>query len=136
MQVNPAVLKQCIDMTGEIRILEKSKCPAPIKPYAEKILEMYRPDKLDAVAPKNYHSITELDKMIMVDYWYSYDSFVANTQKGMTFQEWFSKEATFPDFISRASRWLIAHHYIIDIPEDVLKNAQLASEHWTKEAKK
>lgn len=136
MQINPAVLKECLDLTGEIRILEKSKCPEPIKSYAEKILEMYRPDKLDTVAPKNYHSITELDKAIMVDYWYAYDNFVVNSQKGMTFEEWFTKIATFPDYISRASRWLISHHYIVNIQDDVLKNAQLASEHWAKEAKK
>ena len=66
MRINPEVETKWRDAFGEIHIPETSHCPNQIKKICENILTMYT--GLDGVCPTSYNTMSELDKMIMVNY--------------------------------------------------------------------
>jgi hypothetical protein len=68
--------------------------------------------------------MTELDKILMVEYWKKYDGFcvVMTTNE---FSEWFVHKATEPELIRRARQILVARHWI-HVNEDVKERAEQA----------
>jgi len=108
-------------MMGLIQI---PNCPSQFKVIAENIVNM-------ATKPGysigNYNTMTELDKMLMWDYWKEYDQLKFDTVEAISgFDKWFINKATTPDLITRARRWLAEHNYII-IKADVYERAYEAS---------
>ena len=110
-----------VDMLGEIKI---TNCPSQICAVAENIIMM-------ATKPgysiSDYHTVTQLDKLLMVDYWKEYDGLNLDTN----FSQWFISSATMPDLITRAIRWLVSHNYIFLKPS-VQENALKAAENFRK----
>jgi len=70
MRVNQRVFTERMDMLDGIRI---PNCPSQFKVIAERIMDM-------ATKPGysigDYHTMTELDKMLMIGYWREYDGLV------------------------------------------------------------
>jgi hypothetical protein len=113
-------------MTGEIHIPETSHCPNQIKKICENILTMYT--GLDGVCPTSYNTMSELDKMIMLDYWFEYDNLdLSGEADGL--REWFLKTATPPELVRRSIQYLSEHHAAI-IDSRVKENAMKASENF------
>jgi hypothetical protein len=116
MRINPEVETKWRDMTGEIHIPETSHCPNQIKKICENILTMYT--GLDGVCPTSYNTMSELDKMIMVNYWGIYNRLeTVIGRDGLSFYNWFVYEATEPELIRRARQYLVEHHAIYVKPE-------------------
>lgn len=79
-------------------------------------------------AVANYINVTQLDKILTVDYWKEYDGLTdIDSQQG--FSDWYIKQATPPDNISRAIRWLVSHNYLLLKPE-VQERAMEAASKW------
>ena len=125
MRVNEEVNTKWRDMTGEIHIPQWYDCPKQIRPYCEKILTMYT--KLGSSCPTNYHDMTGLDKLIMLDYWKEYDGL--NNIQPKDWQEWFREKATAPEWIRRSRENLQQHKAIFPKPE-VVEHAYQASENF------
>ena len=110
MKVNSRVMTERVDMLGEIKI---TNCPSQICAVAENIIMM-------ATKPgysiSDYHTVTQLDKLLMVDYWKEYDGLVGD------FRDWFVRNATAPELIRRARQWLTEHNYLI-LKSDVAERA-------------
>ena len=106
MRVNPRVLTERTDLLGEIQI---PKCPSQFKVIAENIMNMAT--KL-GYSRTNYTKVTELDKMLMVDYWREFDG-MGNCITIGNFEKWFVDVATAPELIRRARQWLSEHNYLI-----------------------
>ena len=126
MRLNDDKIKQ--DMMNEIVITE---CPKVFKAVAENILKL-----LNVTKPPDYNSMTELDKRLTVMYWENFDNLafygdgLYSAIKFTTeFEDWYVKQATSPDLISRARRWLAENRYII-IKTSVAEHAQEAGEKW------
>jgi len=115
-------------MTGEIRI----DCePAQLQVVAERLINLcYELEhRLDYQFP-SYHTMTELDKILMVEYWTKYDGFLNEVMKPQNtvtgnFSEWFIKHATEPELIRRARQLLVARHWI-SVNQDVKDHAEEA----------
>lgn len=136
MRINPEVYQKRLDMNGEVRI---PNCePYSLKVVAERLMQMLI--GLD-YSVGNYNTVTELDKLLTLDYWTRYDDF-ANQFKGNglfedcinIFRKWYTLQATEPDMISRARRWLVSHHYIF-LKEGVEEQAQTAGANFGKAVK-
>lgn len=126
MRVNSRVFSERQDMLGNIQI---SNCPSQLRRIAENIVNMAT--QLDYSFP-DYHTITELDKRLMVDYWKNYDGLKFDSVEAIVgFDKWFIKSATHPDLITRARRWLIEHNYLI-IKPDVAERAYEAESKFSK----
>lgn len=121
MRVNPEVYTKRLDMNNEVRI---PNCePAQLKTVAERLMQMVMGLDYDT---GDYHTMTELDKKLMVDYWKTYDNLLDCLSKiTYGFDEWFVMCATEPELIRRARQWLVAHRYLI-LKSDVVEHAQEA----------
>jgi beta-glucanase (GH16 family) len=109
--VNPKVLQEKVDMTGEVRILN---CPKEFRKEAEKIMMMVT--ELDYALPYE-QSVTELDKYLQADCWKKYDGFKDNMDF-IDFKIWYTQKVTTnPEMIRRAREWLRQHNYIYYTPE-------------------
>ena len=106
-------------LDGEIRI---TNCePAQLRVVTERLMNMIYEmvNRLDYQFP-SYHTMTELDKILMVNYWQTYDGL-----PNEVWLEWFVKHATEPELIRRSRQWLSSHHYI-HINDDVKDRAEEA----------
>jgi len=129
MRINPEVDTKWRDAFGEIHIPETSHCPNQIKKICENILTMY--SGLDGVCPTSYNTMTELDKMIMLDYWTEYDGL----NMPISFREWFLKEATPPELVRRSREWLRQHRAVIP-KQEVSDHADQASDNFRHSVKR
>ena len=120
MRVNSRVFTERTDMLDGIRI---PNCPNQFKTIAENIMNMAV--KLGYSPPSNYHTMTELDKILMTDYWKEYDGLFKDMRMYSViddFNDWFVHKATAPELIRRARQWLAEHNYII-LDADVAERA-------------
>ena len=111
------------DMTGEIRI----DCePQQLQVVAERLINLcYELEhRLDYQFP-GYHTMTELDKILMLEYWKTYDGLQDYARLPESFNEWFVKHATEPELIRRARQILVARHWI-HVNEDAKDRADNA----------
>ncbi len=129
MRVNSKVHTERTDLTGEIRI---PNCePKELRLVAERLVAMLT--KLDAKVPSypnDYRNITELNKMLTINYWREYnrlDEALAENR----FHSWFLKTAGNPDLISRAVRWLVQRNYLLLEPE-ILERAYKAADKFSR----
>ena len=116
MRVNSRVFTERVDMLDGIQI---PNCPRQIKVVAKRIVMLA---SKPGYAIGEYHTMTQLDKRLMVDYWKEYDGEPTST---MTFRDWFVLSATEPELIRRARQWLVEHNYLL-LDESVRANAQEA----------
>ena len=113
MRVNTKVSEQRLDAFGNVKIPNCS--PAELKAVAENIMDMV--SELDYSVGR-YKSTGELARKITVDYWIKYDQ--PTLVNGWSeFKDWYLK-ATKSATIERATRWLIAHNYLL-IPADIIQ---------------
>lgn len=120
MRVNPRVLQERQDLLGEIKIPASSNCPSQFKTIAENILTMCT--KLDYSCP-DYNTMSELDKILMVQYWTEYDGLEQIIGRdGLSFTNWFVGSATSPELIRRSRQWLVERNYIL-CKSDVVERA-------------
>jgi len=127
MRINSRVLTEWQGVFGDIKIPETSKCPSQIKVVAERILTMCTGL---GYAIGDYQTMTELDKILMVDYWREYDG-MENILKifkdDKDIDLWFIKSATEPELIRRARQWLVEHQAMI-VKESVRERASQAGD--------
>lgn len=133
MRINSEVYQKRIDAFGEIRI---PNCePQQLKVVTERLMQMIidREKELDAT-PYQYNTVTELDKLLTVDYWERYDNLLDCLGKiTYGFKEWYTI-ATDASLIERGRRWLIAHRYIF-LKQGVADRAQEAGENFSRAVK-
>ena len=127
MRVNQKVFTERIDMLDSIRI---PNCPNQFKTIAENIMNMATKP---GYSVGDYHTMTELDKILMLDYWREFDNLPATDDKeDYLFDKfWFIHKATAPELIRRARQWLSEHQYLILKP-DVAERAYEAGEKFRK----
>lgn len=122
-------------LDGEIHL---TQCPPEFRKVAEKIVVM-----LDKQPFKDtYVTMTELDKKLTLRYWKEYDYLVnalidtPKDSKGKVdeFEGWFLSQATNPDVISRARRYLVSDARLLIIPKNIAKHAKQAEDSWAKHA--
>jgi hypothetical protein len=128
MRVNSRVYDEKTDMLGAIRV---PACPSEFRAVAENILSMATKP---GYALSDYNTMTELDKILMMNYWLEFDGLnehwelIDKEQKLYQMsQNWFVKHATPPELIRRARQWLTEHNYLI-VKETVAQNAQKAGQ--------
>ncbi len=128
MRVNTRVFDERSDMFSDIKI---PNCePKELRVVAERIMNMVT--ALSYEKP-TYHKVTELDKAITINYWKEYDK-LPDSPMYHELRDWYIKEATNPDIISRAIRWLVSHNYIF-LDKDVAERAAEASDNWRQAVK-
>lgn len=123
MQLNKEKLKE--DMFKDIILPD---CPKAVRKYAERLLRLLV--FIDG-AILDYKTVSELDKWIMLYYWEHYDELKKSGGLGVDMAAWFIEEATPPEFICRARRWLQENDYIF-IKPGVADDAKDEGEHWRK----
>jgi len=129
MRVNQRVFTERIDMMDGIRV---PNCPSEFREQAEKLVTMacglgYQVGK--------YHRMSELQKILIVDYWITYDNLDEIIGRdGLSFRNWFVYTATQPELLRRAIQWLVAGNYFI-VPENIRENALKASKHMAQSVK-
>jgi len=126
MRVNQRVFTERMDMLDGIRI---PNCPSQFKIIAENIMNMATKP---GYSVGGYHTMTELDKILMLDYWREYDGFTTSTF--LEFDTWFVHKATAPELIRRSRQWLSEHQYLILSP-DVTERAYQAGSNFSKAIK-
>lgn len=122
MRVNSRVFTERTDMLQELYVKD---CPAQFKKEADNLLNMVAQP---GYSVGEYHTMTELDKKLMVDYWETYDGLnLEHIEFEVTkdFKRWFVTEATPPELIRRARQFLSERNYII-INETVKEHAEEA----------
>ncbi len=130
MRVNSRVFTERIDMLDGIRI---PNCPSQFKTIAENIMNMM-------VKPGysfgSYNTMTEADKILMIDYWKEYDllHFPKTEDRLYHFEEWFIHKATPPELIRRARQFLCERHYLIP-NESVAERAYQAGQKFSRAIK-
>ena len=122
MRVNQKVFDERVNLFADLYVRD---CPSEFQKEADRLLNMaaetgYSP-------PSNYNSMTELYKILTVDYWRKYDGIPFNAQ-GDDWREWYVKKATNPSQLERAIRLLIQKHYFTGIPEEILERRDKAAE--------
>ena len=127
MRVNSRVFTERMDMLDGIRI---PNCPSQFKIIAENIMNMATKP---GYSVGDYHTMTELDKMLMWDYWREYDDMkpIVNCDTVVGLREWFVHKATAPELIRRSRQWLSEHQYLILQP-DVAERAYEAGSKFSK----
>ena len=129
MRVNSRVFSERTDMLDNIRI---PNCPSQFRTVAENIMAMVTKP---GYSVGNYNTMTELDKILMVDYWKEYDGFMSaayelmypsKEQAWQAAKKWFVEKATPPELIRRSREFLVSHNYLL-IREDVQAYATRAS---------
>jgi hypothetical protein len=133
MRINVEVETKWRDAFGEIHIPETSHCPSQIKPICENILKMYV--GLDGVCPTNYNTMTELDKMIMLDYWKNYDRMNYFIPECMDFDEWFLTKSTPSELLRRSREFLVQHHAVYP-KQAVADHAYQAGQNFSRSVKR
>ncbi len=123
MRVNSRVLAEKSDLMGNIQI---PTCPSQFRGVAENLMMMLT--KLDYKV-SGYTNVTELDKILTVDYWREYDGLPNPSELVGDFKYWFIRKATPADLISRARRWLQERNYIF-LEDVVVERATKASDKW------
>ncbi len=118
MRVNSRVFTERTDMFSDIKI---PNCPNvsiagySLKLACENIVNMLV--KVGYAFP-DYNKMTELDKILMLDYWREYDGLLdALFNEPKYFDSWFVSKATTPELIRRAREWLVSHNYLIVKPD-------------------
>jgi hypothetical protein len=120
MRVNSKVFTERSDMMGDIKI---PNCqPKELCTVCERIMNMVT--ALD-YSVGDYNSVTELDKLLTVDYWKTYDGLTLE-QLESGWRDWFVHKATEAEIISRARRWLVERNYLLLKPE-IIERSQAAS---------
>lgn len=131
MRINPKVLAN-MDMTGVIQIHD---CPSPFKTIAENIVNLLAQP---GYSVGEYHTMTELDKTLMWNYWRAFDGLYSNKKDDIydiyMIREWFIHKATAPELIRRARQWLSERNYVI-IDPDVATRAMEAGNKFSKSVK-
>ena len=127
MRINSEVDTKWRDAFGEIHIPETSHCPPQIKKICENILTMY--SGLDGVCPTSYNTMSELDKMIMLDYWERFDNMNLYINNLGEFEQWFIKRATNTEWLRRSREFLCQHRAIFP-KQEVSDHAYNASENF------
>ena len=112
MRVNTRVFTERMDMLDGIRI---PNCPSQFKIIAENILNM-------ATKPGfsigDYNTMSELDKKLMLAYWYEYDGLKeALYDDPKYFDNWFISKATNTELLRRSREFLVSHNYLICKPD-------------------
>ena len=125
MRVNSRVLTEKTDLLEGIRI---PNCPTQFRYVAEQLMMLLTKP---GYSTGDYNSVTELDKILTLVYWKEYDYLYIDNNTASNFDEWFMKNATEADLISRARRWLVSHNYVFLKP-DVQERAMEASEKFSK----
>ena len=96
-------------MTDEIVLPE---APPLLRAAAQNILGI-----VERTPPIYYTTMSNLDKKLLVEYWKQIDGMDQILDEAQVdqkaFYSWYSNQATLPETISRARRWLIEHNYII-----------------------
>lgn len=111
MRINQTKIPPTLD--GEIRLPD---CPI-FREEAEKALML-----LTRMPPFSYGSVKEFQGIVVAEYWRFYDGLDAalekhtNSREYIWFREWYVKQATDPDRIQRALRWLVEKEYIVLTP--------------------
>lgn len=116
------------DMTGEVRMTDCE--PKQLQVVAERLINMIieMTTRLDYQFP-NYNTMTELDKILIVEYWKKYDDLdvgiaIAGNEVYTFNMKWFFK-ATEPELIRRARQILLARHWIF-VKDEVKERADNA----------
>jgi hypothetical protein len=104
MRVNPEVETKWRDAFGEIHIPETSHCPSQIKPICERILTMCT--RLGYA----YNTMTQLDRILMLQYWREYDHLNDCLDGYVKFETWFMNHATETELLRRSRQYLVEHH--------------------------
>ena len=122
-------------MTGEIRI----DCDPPqLRTVTERLINLIAEllTRLDYQFPQ-YHTMTELDKILMVEYWRKYDGMFTLSESSpvFNFDDWFVKKATEPELVRRARQLLLSRHWIF-VNEDVKEHAEQAGNKFRQNIKK
>ncbi len=133
MRVNSRVLTEKSDLLGGIQI---PNCPSQFRVVAERLMMMATKP---GYSVGDYNTMTELDKILMLDYWREYDGlttkeheiYYTQEQSYQGFKQWFVHKATAPELIRRARQWLVEHQYLIPRSE-VSDRAFEAGEKFTK----
>lgn len=130
MRVNSRVFTEKSDMMGMIQI---PTCPSQFKIIAENLINMIAKP---GYSVGDYNTMTELDKILMFDYWREYDglmnpiyevSFPSREQAFQNAKKWFIVKATSPELIRRARQFLTERNYLLP-KEVVLQHAHEAGE--------
>lgn len=132
MRVNSRVFTERKDMLDGIRI---PNCPSQFKVIAENLMNLATKP---GFAVGDYNTMTELDKILMWDYWREYDGLFAGEHdeiESRNVREWFVHKATAPELIRRARQWLAEHNYII-LKESVAERAYEAGSKFSRAIKK
>lgn len=130
MRVNSRVFDEKQDMFQNIQV---PNCPSEFRAIAENILMMATKP---GYAVSDYHTMTELDKILMWDYWREFDGGkpVLNCDTIAGMREWFIKKATAPELIRRARQWLVERNYLI-LKGDVQTRAYEAGQKFSRDIK-
>ncbi len=129
MRVNSRVFTERVDMLDGIRI---PNCPSQFKVIAENIMNMA---SKPGYSVGDYNTMTELDKMLMLDYWREYDGLVLPTSDlNGGFKNWFVHKATSTELLRRARQFLTERNYLI-LKESVAQHAQEAGEKFSRAIK-
>ena len=129
MKINPEVnTSDWRDINNNIRIPNHLSCPTPIKFICENILTMCT--RIGYHRPP-YHSMSELDKILMLQYWKYIDGMKEDFSKPNDFYKWFISKATSPDLIGRSRRWLIENN-IMWVDANIVERAHKAGERVSK----
>jgi hypothetical protein len=106
-------------------------CPSQFKTIAENIMNMMvKP----GYAFGNYNTMTEADKILMLDYWREYDNLPPFGHGFLLDREWFIHKATPPELIRRARQFLCERHYLIP-DESVAERAYQAGQKFSRAIK-
>jgi len=120
MRVNTKVFDERIDLFSELYV---KNCPSQFEATANHVLNLITKP---GYSVGDYHTMSQLDKILMVDYWKEYDGMIdALTRTPGEFTGWFIKSATSPELIRRSRQWLTEHNYIF-VNSDVAEHAQEA----------
>jgi hypothetical protein len=128
MKVNPQVQTQWIDLNGNIKIPDNQHCPTPIKAICENILTMCT--RLGYHHPP-YTTMSQLDKILMLQYWKYFDGMRESYDKPNDFYRWFIEKATPPEMVRRSRQFLVEVQAIW-VDSNVVENAHKAGEKMSK----
>jgi hypothetical protein len=117
VRVNSKVFDERQDMFADLYV---KNCPSQFEAVANKILNMVAAPGYSA---GDYHTMSQLDKKLMVDYWNLYDGL----DMTVLFRDWFVDHATEPELVRRSRQWLVEHNYLI-IKETVREHASQAGD--------
>lgn len=130
MRVNSRVLTEKTDLMDGIRI---PNCPSQFRYVAEQLMMLLTKP---GYSTGDYNSVTELDKILTVDYWIEYNELQGwikpqPKEPIKYFRDCYIGLATMPDLITRSRRWLVEHNYVF-LKELVAERAHQAGDKFGK----